>query len=97
MRVLLIEDDPMIGRGLSKALGAEGMSVDWVRDGVDASAALAGCGHSIILLDLGLPDAEGLDLLKIARRNGLSTPVLVITARDALDDTHSSVNRALGA
>jgi DNA-binding response OmpR family regulator len=48
MRVLLIEDDPMIGQGLSKALGAEGMSVDWVRDGVDASAALAGCGHSII-------------------------------------------------
>lgn len=95
MRVLLIEDDPMIGRGLSKALGAEGMSVDWVRDGADASAALADGGHSIILLDLGLPDAEGFDLLKTARCNGLNAPVLVITARDSLDDRVSGLD--LGA
>ena len=95
MRVLLVEDDPMIGRGLSKALGAEGMSVDWVRDGANASAALADSAHSIILLDLGLPDAEGLDLLKSARRNGLSVPVLVITARDGLDDCVSGLD--LGA
>ncbi len=66
MRVLLIEDDVMIGQGLSKALGAEGMSVDWVRDGADASAALADGGYSIVLLDLGLPDAEGFHLLKAA-------------------------------
>ena len=95
MRVLLVEDDPMIGQGLSKALGAEGMSVDWVRDGADASAALADDAHSIILLDLGLPDAEGFDLLKAARRNGLKTPVLVITARDGLDDRVSGLD--LGA
>lgn len=86
MRVLLVEDDLMIGRGLSKALGAEGMSVDWVRDGADALAALADGAHSIILLDLGLPDTEGLHLLKSARRAGLNAPVLVITARDGLDD-----------
>ena len=85
----------MIGQGLSRALGAEGMSVDWVRDGADASAALADCAHSIILLDLGLPDAEGFDLLKAARRNGLKTPVLVITARDGLDDRVSGLD--LGA
>ena len=95
MRILLVEDDPMIGQGLSKALGAEGMSVDWVRDGADASAALADDAHSIILLDLGLPDAEGFDLLKAARRNGLKTPVLVITARDGLDDRVSGLD--LGA
>ena len=95
MRVLLVEDDPMIGQGLSKALGTEGMSVDWVRDGADASAALADGAHSIILLDLGLPDAEGFDLLKAARRNGLKTPVLVITARDGLDDRVSGLD--LGA
>ncbi len=95
MRVLLIEDDVMIGHGLSKALGAEGMSVDWVRDGADASAALADGGYSIVLLDLGLPDVEGFDLLKAARRNGLKTPVLVITARDGLDDRVSGLD--LGA
>ncbi len=76
----------MIGRGLSKALGAEGISVDWVRDGAHASAALADGAHVIILLDLGLPDAEGFDLLRTARRSGVATPVLVITARDGLDD-----------
>lgn len=95
MRVLLIEDDPMIGKGLLIALAAEGMSVDWVRDGADASAALANGEHSIILLDLGLPDAEGFELLKTARRNGLTTPVLVITARDGLDDRVSGLD--LGA
>jgi DNA-binding response OmpR family regulator len=95
MRVLLIEDDQMIGQGLSKALGAEGMSVDWVRDGADASVALADGAHSVILLDLGLPDAEGFDLLRVARRKGLKTPVLVITARDGLDDRVSGLD--LGA
>lgn len=95
MRVLLIEDDPMIGQGLSKALGAEGMSVDWVRNGADASVALADGGHAIVLLDLGLPGAEGFDLLRTARRNGLNAPVLVITARDGLDDRVSGLD--LGA
>jgi len=95
MRVLLIEDDPMIGQGLSKALAAEGMSIDWVRNGADASGALADGEHSIILLDLGLPDAEGFDLLKTARLNGLNAPVLVITARDGLDDRVSGLD--LGA
>ena len=95
MRVLLVEDDPMIGHGLSKALGAEGMSVDWVRNGADASAALADSTHSIVLLDLGLPNIDGLDLLKSARRNGLNAPVLVITARDGLDDRVSGLD--LGA
>ena len=86
MRVLLVEDDPMIGRGLIEALGEHGFSVDWVRDGEDAVAALTDRAHALVLLDLGLPDAHGLDLLRDARREGLDAPVLVITARDGLDD-----------
>ena len=86
MRILLIEDDPMIGEGLSRALEAESMTVDWVRDGREAEAALSDGAHSIVLLDLGLPGADGQDLLQAARRRGLSVPILVITARDGLDD-----------
>jgi two-component system OmpR family response regulator len=86
MRVLLVEDDMMIGRGLTEALDGEGFSVDWVRDGQNAAVALADRAHAFVLLDLGLPDAQGLDLLRRARRDGLDAPVLVITARDGLDD-----------
>ena len=62
------------------------MTVDWVSDGREAEAALRDGAHAIVLLDLGLPGADGLDLLKAARRDGLNAPILVITARDALDD-----------
>jgi two-component system, OmpR family, response regulator len=86
MRILLVEDDPMIGRGLSRALSAEGMAVDWVRTGRDAAGAMDDGFYAIVLLDLGLPDLTGLDLLKTARLRGMATPVLVITARDELDD-----------
>ena len=64
MRILLVEDDQMIGKGLSDALAAEGMSVDWVRTAADAAGALFDDGHAVVLLDLGLPDGAGLDLLR---------------------------------
>lgn len=86
MRVLLIEDDRMIGRGLVEALDREGIAVDWVRDGQTGADAMKIGGHALILLDLGLPGADGLGLLKKARKTGNRTPVLVITARDGLDD-----------
>jgi len=86
MRVLLIEDDRMIGSSLSTALSREGMTVDWVRNGVDGAEALATGGHTLVLLDLGLPGQSGLDLLKAARNSGNRIPVLVVTARDGLDD-----------
>jgi two-component system OmpR family response regulator len=95
MRILLIEDDRMIGEGLSRALKAEDMTVDWVCDGREAEAALRDGAHSIVLLDLGLPGVDGLELLKAARREGLNAPILVITARDGLEDRVSGLD--LGA
>jgi two-component system OmpR family response regulator len=86
MRVLLIEDDMMIGKSLIQALDDAGMSVDWVRDGEGGMTAVAVGGHAIILLDLGLPKLDGMELLAHARNSGKSTPVLVITARDGLED-----------
>jgi two-component system OmpR family response regulator len=86
MRILLIEDDPMIGRGLVRGLGDQGMTVDWVRNGADGSAALAHAEHALVLLDIGLPEMSGIDVLRTARTAGVVVPVLVITARDSLDD-----------
>lgn len=75
----------MIGEGLSSALKAAGMSVDWVRDGGSAELALQEGGHSLVLLDLGLPGTDGLDLLRAARAEGVEMPVVIITARDEID------------
>lgn len=84
VRVLLIEDDAMIGKSLSRALGDAGMAVDWVRDGESGREAIATGGHGLILLDLGLPRLDGMELIRGARRAGTATPLLVITARDGL-------------
>jgi two-component system OmpR family response regulator len=76
----------MIAKGIVSGLKSAGMSVDWVRDGVEAQAALREGGHAIALLDLGLPGADGLEVLELASAKGVETPVLVITARDGVDD-----------
>jgi len=86
MRLLLVEDDPMIGASVQDGLRQEGHSVDWVRDGAAAEAAVALGVHEMILLDLGLPRRSGLDLLAGLRRRGVTLPVLVITARDSVAD-----------
>lgn len=86
MRVLLVEDDEMIGQSLRAALGAQGWSVDWVKDGQLAQSALADGDYACVLLDLGLPKVDGVEVLRRARANGDATPVLVLTARDGLDD-----------
>ena len=85
MRVLLIEDDVPIGNGLVAALKVAGMSVDWVRDGLSAQEALRDPAYAIALLDLGLPGTDGMAVLKAVRRQGVETPVLIITARDAVE------------
>lgn len=85
MRLLLAEDDDMIARALVTALGSEGFSVDRVASGELALEALQGGGHGVALLDLGLPELDGFDVLARARREGIETPIIVVTARDALD------------
>ncbi len=86
MRVLLIEDDAMIAEGLKFALASEGFSVDWVKDGELAHTALLASEHKIALLDLGLPKMSGLEILNRIRRSGSKVPIVVITARDGLND-----------
>jgi DNA-binding response OmpR family regulator len=86
MRVLLIEDDPMIGRSLKTALSHQGMSVDWTKSGLEGEEAIAVGEYAAILLDLGLPDKSGVDVLRTIRLNGNKTPLLVVTARDEIDD-----------
>lgn len=92
MRLLLIEDDPMIGEGVRKALRQDGFTVDWVRDGRTGETALDEEVHDLVLLDLGLPGKEGLDVLKAARRKGNRVPVLILTARDAVPDRVAGLN-----
>jgi two-component system response regulator QseB len=86
MRLLLVEDDPMIGESVRDGLRQDGFAVDWVRDGIAAELALADAVHELVLLDLGLPRKGGLDVLAALRRRGDKRPVLVLTARDAVAD-----------
>ena len=86
MRVLLAEDDPLIGDGLRAGLRQRGFQVDWVRDGVAAERELLAEPYAAVVLDLGLPMQDGLDVLAAVRARGLATPVLVLTARDAVRD-----------
>src|SRR2546426_10114711 len=86
MRVLLAEDDPMIGASVRQGLRQDGFAVDWVEDGRAAELALAERAHDAIVLDLGLPKRAGLDVLGAMRRSGDTRPVLILTARDAVAD-----------
>ena len=86
MRFLLVEDDPMIGDTLRAALRMEGHAVDWVRDAAAAQSTLASERFDLVLLDLGLPQGSGLDVLRGARARGDITPVIVLTARDGPGD-----------
>jgi two-component system response regulator QseB len=86
MRLLLVEDDAMIGAAAQKGLRQEGHSVDWVRDGPAAEAAVAAGAFDVVLLDLGLPRRDGLSVLRSWRAKGVNVPVVVITARDAVAD-----------
>jgi two-component system, OmpR family, response regulator len=82
MRVLLVEDDRMIAEAVCTALQQDGDTVEWLRDGAGAAAALDASTFDIVLLDLGLPKRGGLEVLREARRGGDATPVIIITARD---------------
>ena len=86
MRILLAEDDSLLGDGLRAGLRQLGFQVDWVRDGEAAERELRAQPYAAAVLDLGLPRKDGLDVLAAVRRAGLTTPVLVLTARDAVPD-----------
>ena len=86
MRVLVVEDDPMIGRAVVAGLHQQGYAVDWVRDGAEAELALGHAVYDVALLDLGLPRRDGLEVLKGVRRAKNDLPILIITARDAVAD-----------
>jgi DNA-binding response OmpR family regulator len=86
MKVLLVEDDVMIGENIQIALDDDGIAVDWVTDGIDAEAALAMHTYDALLLDLGLPQKDGIDILRGLRARGMGIPVLVVTARDSLPE-----------
>ena len=86
MRLLLVEDDSMIGAAVEEGLRREGHTVDWVRDGREAEVAAPGEAYELVLLDLGLPRRDGLSILRTWRAKGVSTPVVIITARDAVAD-----------
>lgn len=86
MRILLIEDDQMIGESVSESLKDSGYAVDWVKDG-DSGLSAIGCQHyDLLLLDLGLPRKDGIDVLRSVRQQKKSLPVIILTARDAVED-----------
>ena len=86
MRILVVEDDALLGDALQTGLRQRGLDVDWVVDGAAAQLALRGDAFAAVVLDLGLPKIDGLAVLRKMRGKGLRTPVLVLTARDAVDD-----------
>ena len=86
LRILLAEDDEMLGEGLRVGLAQEGHAVDWVRDAEMAAGALANEPFDLMLLDLGLPDRSGLEVLRELRGRGNDMPVLILTARDTVGD-----------
>jgi len=86
MRVLLVEDDRMIAQGLQTALRQDGHAVDWMQDGLRGAEALRTTQFDLVLLDLGLPGKDGLDVLRGLRSRGDATPVIILTARDEISD-----------
>lgn len=86
MRILLVEDDKLLGDGVQAGLGQSGFNVDWVRDGIAGELALRTGEYAGVVLDLGLPRLSGLELLQRLRRSGNKVPVLILTARDRVED-----------
>jgi DNA-binding response OmpR family regulator len=92
MRLLLVEDDRMIGRAMRQGLGSAGFTVDWATDGKSAELALGDGVYDLMLLDLGLPGKDGMALLRDLRRRHDPLPVLIVTARDEVTDRVAGLN-----
>jgi two-component system, OmpR family, response regulator QseB len=93
MRLLLVEDDPMVGASVQKGLRQDGFAVDWVRDGRAAELAIENDVYDVVVLDLGLPRKDGIDVLSGMRARGNAVPVLILTARDAVSDRVQGLDR----
>jgi two-component system OmpR family response regulator len=94
MRMLLVEDDFVLGGAIRDQVVADGHSVDWMKGVGDAGDAIVSAAYEIVLLDLMLPDGRGLDFLKARRAAGDATPVIVLTARDQISDRIAALDRA---
>lgn len=85
MKILLIEDDNLIGEGIVSAFKKFGFSIDWFEDGLDGQEAIFMINYDAVILDLSLPNIDGLDILKFWREKNIKTPVIILTARDAIN------------
>lgn len=92
MKILLVEDDALLGNGVQAGLVQEGFSVDWVQDGKQALSAATVGHYDLMILDLGLPEIDGMEVLRILRCRQDGIPVLVLTARDTLSDRVSGLD-----
>ena len=92
MRILLVEDDSLLGEGLLLGLQRDKQSVDWVKNGESALTAMASTPYDVVILDIGLPKMSGLEVLKKTRKLGQQTPVLILTAQDAVTDRVSGLD-----
>jgi len=86
LRILLAEDDRLLGEGLLTGLKNDGYSVDWVQKGGAALSAITTTPYDAVILDIGLPEMSGLEVLSMARSKDITTPVLILTAQDAIED-----------
>ncbi|HSQ05247.1 MAG TPA: response regulator transcription factor [Burkholderiales bacterium] len=86
MRILIVEDDPVLADGLTRSLRQADYAVDYASDGAEADHVLATQAYDLVILDLGLPKLDGFEVLRRLRRRGVKVPVLILTARDALQD-----------
>ena len=93
MRILLAEDDAVLRDGLSRSLKQAGYTIDCVSDGGEADNAIFSHGYDLVILDIGLPKIDGLDVLGKMRKRSVSTPVLVLTARDTVEDRVTGLDR----
>src|SRR5574343_2098276 len=93
MRILIVEDDPMLGEGLQAGLRQAGFQPEWVRDGEAAWQTLAHESFSAVVLDLGLPRLDGIEVLRRVRANEQKLPILVLTARDTAHDVTLALDR----
>jgi two-component system OmpR family response regulator len=93
MQIMLVEDDSLLADGMVRALKRDGFAVTWVRDGRSAQHAIAVDAPDVLVLDLGLPDMDGLEILTWLLKRGLHAPVLILTARDAIADRVTGLDK----